>query len=127
MRAMEPMASILLVDDEPDVLASIQSDLAVAGFQSRAAQSAAEALELLRQRSFDAAIIDTALPDADGVALIDDFKALRPRMACILLAPGPSRETSLRALTAGALAFVVKPIQAEQITHIIQERRRHSL
>lgn len=121
------MATILLVDDEADRLASIQSDLAVAGIQSRVAQSGAEALELVRQRPFDAAIIDTTLPDSDGVALIDTFKALRPRMACILLAPEPSRETSLRALSAGALAYVVRPIPAEQITHIVQERLRHSL
>lgn len=121
------MASILLVVDEADVLTSIRTDLDVSGFQSRMAPTGAEALELVAQRHFDAAIIATTLPDTDGVALIDRFKALRPRMACILLAPEPSRETSLRALAAGALAYVVAPMPAEQITHIIQERRRHGL
>src|SRR5439155_25532919 len=120
------MATILLVDDEPEVLASIQADLAVAGFHSRVAWTGAEATELVRQRAFDAAVIDTGLPDGDGADLISLFKSLRPQMACILLTPAPSRETSLRALSDGALAYVIKPIRAEQITQIVRERRRHS-
>jgi anti-sigma B factor antagonist len=124
---VETMVSVLLVDDEPEVLASIQSDLAVAGFHSRVAWTGAEATELVRQRSFDLVVIDTGLPDVDGVELVSAFKALRPQLACIVLAPAASREASLRALSAGALAYVVKPIQAEQITHIVRERRRHTL
>src|SRR5262249_20542766 len=121
------MASILLVDDEPELLASIQADLAVAGFHSRVAWSGADATEQVRQRAFDAVVIDTGLPDADGAELVAIFKSLRPQMACIVLAPAPSREASLRALSDGAIAYVVKPIPAEQITHILRERRRHSM
>jgi anti-anti-sigma factor len=124
---VETMASILLVDDEPEVLASIQADLAVAGFHSRVAWTGAEATELVRQRPFDAAVIDTDLPDGDGAALIPLFRSLRPEMACVLLSPAPSRETSLRALSAGALAYVVRPIRAEQITQLVRELRRHHL
>jgi anti-sigma B factor antagonist len=124
---VETMASILLVDDEPELLASIQADLAVAGFHSRVAWTGADATEQVRQRAFDAAVIDTALPDTDGAELVSLFKSLRPQMACIVLTTTPSREASLRALSAGALAYVVKPIPAEQITHILRERRRHSL
>jgi anti-anti-sigma factor len=117
----------LLVDDEPEFLAALQADLAVAGLHSLVAWSAAEATELVRQRAFDAAVIDTGLPDGDGADLIAAFRALRPQMACILLTPTPSRETSLRALSEGALAYLVKPIPAGQITEIVRERRRQRM
>jgi anti-anti-sigma factor len=124
---VETIASILLVDAEPEVVAPIQAELAVAGFKSQVVGTACEALARVRQHAFDAAIVDTRLPDGDGLDLIASFKALRPEMACIMLAPEPSREESLRALVSGALAYVVRPLRAEAISAIIKERRRHSL
>jgi anti-sigma B factor antagonist len=124
---VETIASILLVDAEPDVVAPIQAELAVAGFKSHVAGTGREALEKVRQHAFDAAIVAARLPDGDGLDLIAPFKALRPEMALILLASEPSREESLRALVAGALAYVVRPLRAEAISALIKERRQHSL
>jgi anti-sigma B factor antagonist len=124
---VETIASILLVDAEPEVVAPIQAELAVAGFKSQVADTGREALELVRQHAFDAAIVATRLPDVDGLDLIAPFKALRPQIAVILLASEPSPEESLRALVSGALAYVVRPLRAEAISALIKERRRHSL
>jgi anti-sigma B factor antagonist len=124
---VEMIASILLVDGEPEVVAPIQAELAVAGFKSQVVDTGREALEQAQRHAFDAAIVDSRLPDGNGLDLIAAFKALRPEMACIILAPQPSCEESLRALVSGALAYIVRPLRAEAISAIIKERRQQSL
>jgi anti-sigma B factor antagonist len=124
---LETIPSVLLVDDEPDVLAALQAELSVTGLKAQLAGTSAEAMSWIRQRPFDAAIIDTQLPDGNGLDLIGPAKALRPEMACIMLTPQASPQDSLRALTSGALAYVVKPLRAETVAALVKERRQHQL
>ena len=124
---MEPMSSVLLVAREPASLEPVGAELAVAGLRTRSVTTFDEALAQAAARDYDVAIIAAEMPHPGGAELVERLKQVRPRMACIVVAPIPSREDALRALSAGALAYVAGPPQAEALAELVRERRRHDL
>jgi anti-sigma B factor antagonist len=124
---MEPMSSVLLVARESAELEPVGVELGVVGLRTRSVSSFDEALAQAAVRDFDVAIIAADMPHRGGAELVERLKQVRPGMACIVVAPNPSREDALRALAAGALAYVAGPPQAELLAEMVRERRRHAL
>jgi CheY-like chemotaxis protein len=84
------MASILVVDDEPDVAEAIQAVLEHAGFAVVVANSAARALEVLERREFDVVVTDVIMPKVNGLELIRRLRADHPRVRIIAISGGGS-------------------------------------
>jgi anti-sigma B factor antagonist len=124
---MEPMSSVLLVARDTAALEPVGVELAVAGLRTRAVMSYEEAVAQAAVREYDVAIIEAEMPQRGGAELVEQLKRVRPGMACIVVAPQPSREDALRALSAGALAYIAGPPQAEALAELVRERRRHVL
>jgi CheY-like chemotaxis protein len=76
---------VLVVDDQPRVLASMARCLRLAGFQVESAQSAKDALGLCEARSFDVVVLDFIMPGIDGVELLARIRKLRPLVRAIIL------------------------------------------
>lgn len=123
---MEAMPTVLLVAAEPAALEPVRAELAVAGLRTRSVVSAGEAAAEAEARPYEVAIIAA---DQSGLSaeLVVRLKQVRPTLACIVVAPEPSREEVLHALSAGALAYVSGPAQAESLVELVKERRRHTL
>jgi anti-sigma B factor antagonist len=121
------MSSVLLVAREPADLEPVGVELGVVGLRTRSVSTFEEALAQAAAREYDVAIIAAEMPSRGGAELVERLKQVRPGMACIVVAPDPSREDALRALAAGALAYVAGPPQAEVIAELVRERRRHVL
>jgi CheY-like chemotaxis protein len=88
--------------------------LRAAGYRILDATSAADAIRLSTLRTFDLALIDLALPDANGIDLCDTLKRLMPDLEVLLVstaAPSPAVEAS--ALAAGALACLKEPLASD--------------
>lgn len=103
---------ILLVDDEPDLLATYKSLLESAGFGVLCAGSAREALDLARRSRPDLVLSDVAMPEVDGRALTAQLKADRATAAIpIVLMSGAYKEEEDQAegLEAGADDYLPKP------------------
>jgi anti-anti-sigma factor len=124
---MEPMSSVLLVAREPAALEPVGAELAVGGLRTRSVSTSEEALAQAAAREYEVAIIASEMPQPGGADLVERLKQVRPGMACILVAPNPSREDALRALSAGAMAYVTGPPRAEALAEMVRERRRHAL
>jgi anti-sigma B factor antagonist len=124
---MEPMSSVLLVAREAATLEPVAVELAVAGLRTRAVATYEEAVAHAAARQYDVAIIEAEMPQRGGAELVERLKQVRPDMACIVVTPHPSREDALRALSAGALAYIVGPPHAEALAELVRERRRHAL
>lgn len=78
-------ATVLLVDDDEDVLGPAAQLLRTCGFEVVAARSAEEAMSLiLSSQRFDVLLTDYAMPDKDGVELIRDAQQMRPRLVGVL-------------------------------------------
>ncbi len=114
--AAEPVR-LLLVDDHPVVrkgLAQLidgESDMAVCG----EAETATEALAIVRQTEPDLAIIDISLKDSSGIELIKDLRARYPRLPVLVLSMHDESFYAERCLRAGAMGYVTKEEATETV------------
>lgn len=117
------MANLLIVDDDPVLLALLGKLLRQQGHSVTAADGGAEALAVAQAQCFDMVITDLMMPDMDGYALV---RELRAGSACadslILLVTfglhGPDPAT---ALAAGADAWAPKPLNAQRLAGLTSE------
>ena len=123
------LGSILVVDDEAAVRHSMTSWFRKDGYDVVAASNAAEALHLLRERTFDVVLLDIRMPGMDGMELQEHLHNVDPRIAVIMITAFASVDTAVRALKQGAFDYVTKPIDPDELSHLVQralEQRRLS-
>jgi len=108
------MATILVVDDEPQIVRALKVVLREAGFQAVPAETASEALDLAAVRPPQAAIIDLVLPDLDGVELTRRLREWSEMPILVLSAMG-EEEQKVRALEAGADDYITKPFGTREL------------
>ncbi len=118
--------SILLIDDSPTFVEELRAELVAAGYAVTIARSGEEGLQLAVSLRPAAVLIDQMLPGMDGPEVIRRLRAdvaLR-RLPCVLLTASEKREDELRALEAGADAFIQKhagaPIILAKLTAILR-------
>jgi len=112
--------SILVVDDEEVMRDVLQTLLAQAGYDVAVCESAAEALEMARRRSFDAAVVDVMLPDVGGLDLLEELRKLDSELVVLMVTAFASVETAIAAMKRGAFDYVTKPFKHEELLHILR-------
>ena len=117
---------VLVVEDEPSVLELLQNILEIEGFQVTTADSGRKALELLREKRFDTAVLDVALPDTNGFLLFNEIQKKHPRLArkVVFLTGVPFTEQSIQHMTNMGTAFLSKPIKPETLVGTLQALAR---
>jgi len=120
---------ILVIDDEPDARRMVRHLLEGSGAVVHAAESAAEARELITAESPDLLICDIGMPHEDGYSLIESIRALPhqrggavPAVALTAYARGDDRD---RALQAGFQRHLVKPVEAAELLGIVASLADH--
>lgn len=104
---------LLLVDDEPVIVATLHDALTRAGFAVTAAMRAEEAIEHARRTSYSLAILDYSLSDRNGLEVAASF--IQVQQPFMFLTAYSDESLVDRAVAAGALAYVVKPIDPSQL------------
>ena len=99
---------ILVVDDSQGARAVVSGALASVGYTTDVASSAAEAIEKLDATGADALVVDFSMPDADGVALVDEVRARFAELPIIMLSGVATDEDQGRARAAGVDVFLDK-------------------
>jgi two-component system cell cycle sensor histidine kinase/response regulator CckA len=109
---------VLIVDDDPAILALTSRVLTKCGYEAVLASGGRQALEIIADGTvIDVVLSDVVMPDIQGPALIEAMRKVAPRMACVLMsAYSPS---SLQ-LPRGVM-FLHKPFQSRQLTAAIEE------
>ncbi len=125
--AVNPIASVLVVDDEPDLRTLYELTLLREGHQVVAASDLAQARECLAQQRFDVLITDMRLPDGLGLELLHALNAeQRPEKSIVITAYG-SAENAVEALKIGAFDYLTKPVDLKQlraaVSAALQSRR----
>jgi len=115
----EPLR-ILLVDDQPDFTEVLAKRLVRRGMAVDEAEDGEEAMEMLEEGRYDAAVFDLRMPGVDGVQLLKVVKRQFPDMTIILLTGHGSVHDALRALEAGAFEFLSKPVSLETLEATIR-------
>jgi len=125
--ASERTGNILIVDDEFSVRDSLSSWFKKDGYNVKAADSASQALRVLDEQSFDVALLDIKMPGMDGMELHDRIRRIDPKLAVIMITAFASVDTAVRALKQGAFDYVTKPIDPDELSHLVlraMEQRR---
>ncbi|MDX6719194.1 MAG: two-component system, OmpR family, operon response regulator KdpE [Solirubrobacteraceae bacterium] len=123
---MSDRISVLVCDDEPQILRALRITLRDAGFDVTAATTAAEALDAAALRAPDAAILDLLLPDGDGIQITRRLREWSALPIIVLSAVG-EEEQKIRALQAGADDYVTKPFSPRELVarlHAVLRRAR---
>ena len=107
-------ARILVVDDEPNILATIAPLLGAQGYEVFSAMSGRAALEAVDRDKPDLIVLDLGLPDIDGVAVCVQVRQSSGIPILVLSARGAEGD-KVRALDAGADDYVTKPFGAEEL------------
>ena len=103
-----PIARILLVDDEPQLVRVLTPVLATVGYEVSVATNGADALKLLAQEGCDAVILDLGLPDFDGKAVIETIRSWSD-VPIVVLSARDIEQEKIASLDLGADDYVNKP------------------
>ena len=113
--ANEPRVRLLIVDDETGFADVVRKRMTRRGVDATTAASGEEAVQLLRQREFDVAIVDLKLEGMDGLEILKVFKLMAPEMPVLMLTGHGSEDARNEALKHGADGYLSKPIDFERL------------
>ncbi|MDR3557539.1 MAG: sigma-54 dependent transcriptional regulator [Syntrophobacteraceae bacterium] len=115
----EPV-SILIVDDEPSVRDSLMHWFVQEGYSVETAADALEALERMRDSSFDIVLLDIKMPGMDGIELQARLKEIDGQMAIIIMTAYASVDTAVQALKQGAYDYIAKPVDPDDLSRLVR-------
>lgn len=118
-------ARLLIVDDEPNVLATLQPILEGEGYTVDVAATVEEAKARLGE-SYDAVVTDLRLPDGDGMEVVDALRRERPGTPAIVLTGFASLESSVEALHRGVYDYLLKPCDVDELKSTVRRAVEHS-
>jgi len=113
---------VLIVDDDKSILRILTRIFQKQGFDAETAETGKEAEEKMNGGIYDVGIIDVKLPDVDGTDLLSRIHATKPNMVKIILTGFPSVDNGIKAMNVGADAYLVKPVQPEELLKIVKEK-----
>ncbi len=108
-------ASILLVDDEPQILQMVSGLLQDEGYEVLTANDGENGVRLVREDNPDLVLLDIALPGMDGLEVLQELKRVAPTLPVIMISAYGSVENAVRATRLGAYDFIEKPPHADKI------------
>jgi two-component system nitrogen regulation response regulator NtrX len=116
------MNHVLIVDDETEIRNTLESILREEGYAVTTSGTATEALELLRDASYDVVLLDIWLPDADGLDTLAEIRRLEsgnpPEV--IMISGHGTIESAVKATKLGAYDFLEKPLSTERTLILIR-------
>jgi K+-sensing histidine kinase KdpD len=116
---MKVNESILVVDDDLDFLEIIKRILENKGYQVDTAPSADRAISRLKERFYNATILDISLPDADGTELLPHILEIHQDIIAIMLTGHSSLQNAVKSLNRGAFAYLEKPLDPANLLSVI--------
>jgi two-component system, NtrC family, nitrogen regulation response regulator NtrX len=119
-------AHLLVVDDNPNTLASLSRAFRLAGYEATVCDNAARAAELIRTETFDLILTDVVMPGKSGLELLEDLKNAGVKTPTVVVSGQASIEMAVRATKLGALDFVEKPSSTDKLLVTIENALRLS-
>ena len=113
-------ANLLIVDDEPNTLASLSRAFRLAGHEAVVCDNAERALELAKSQPFDLIFSDVVMPGRDGLWLLEELKKQSVAAPVVMMSGQAHIEMAVQATRLGALDFLEKPITSEKLLLTIE-------
>src|SRR5579872_1863894 len=122
---MSAQGKLLIVDDELSVRDSLAKWFREEGYDVATAESANEALTRLAEQHWDVALVDIKMHGTDGIELQRRIHELDPDLMVIMMTGYASVETAVTALKNGAYDYVTKPLDPDEIAHLVKNALSH--
>lgn len=106
---------VLIVDDEKNILSLLQQYLEIEGIQSVGAENGLSAQRMLKERPYDAMLVDLKMPGMDGLQLIEWARGEGLHLPIIMMSAHGEIADAVTALKEGAQDYVVKPFDPEEL------------
>jgi len=116
---------LLIVDDELSVRDSLGKWFQEEGYDVVTAESASDALTRLAESKWDAALVDIKMHGTDGIELQKRMHEVDPELIVIMMTGYASVETAVAALKNGAYDYVTKPLDPDEISHLVKKALAH--
>jgi two-component system NtrC family response regulator len=119
---------ILVIDDEIDVGTFFRRLLKKKDYDVTVAVSGAQASEIIKETSFNVAMVDLKLPDADGLSLLQQIKTLQHNCEVIIMTGYSTTKVAVKAIQLGAFDYLEKPFEdIGEVERLIQKAAEYGL
>jgi nitrogen regulation protein NR(I) len=115
------MPTLLIVDDERNVLYALERGLRADGLRIVTAQSGTAGIELVHSQKPDAVLLDVRLPDRSGLDVLQELRQIDPKLPVIVMTTHGTAETAIEAMQRGAFDYILKPWDLEELTDLVEK------
>jgi DNA-binding NtrC family response regulator len=122
---MNSQGKLLIVDDEDVVRDSLKDWFSAEGYEITSACCGKEALSLIDDRDFDVALLDIKMPGMDGMEVQERLREADPELQIIIMTGYATVETAVQALKRGAWDYVTKPVDPDELAHLVTKAMEH--
>jgi NtrC-family two-component system response regulator AlgB len=112
--------SVLLVDDEPNILKTVTIGLEAAGYAVTAYLNPLQAVEAMREHVFDLAFFDLKMQPIDGLQLLRESRRLSPETTAVIMTAHGSVDSAVEAMKLGAYDYLQKPFEFTELQHFVE-------
>src|SRR5438093_666832 len=116
---MKELPRILLIEDDPAIVTSLQQILAADGYAVSLAKRGDDGLAIAQSQSFDVVVTDLKLPGLSGLELIRQLHTSKPRLPLILMTAHGTTETAIEATKFGAYDYLLKPFEMNELLELV--------
>ena len=120
MTAETPRYSVLVVEDNLDLVMGLQHMLRHDGYAVTVAGTVAGAIELVRAHRFNVIMLDLGLPDGDGLEVLKEAQRLDPSLPVVIVTAHIAQDRTVGSLAEGAFAYLTKPYALEELRHTLR-------
>ena len=118
---MEENRTILVVDDDDVLRMRLEKSFVRRGLVVFVASDFDSAIEQIRQYAPDLAVLDLKMPGKSGLELLKEFKSISPKTKIVILTGYGSITNAVEAVKLGAVNYVTKPADADDVLHAFNE------
>ncbi|MDD5528696.1 MAG: DNA-binding response regulator [bacterium] len=108
-------SSVLVVDDESEICKMLKTFFEEERYEVSYALTGKDAIKKLKERKFNAVLLDINLPDIEGTELIPVFKGIHPDIEVVMITGHSTKENAIRALNNNASHYIEKPFNLEEL------------
>lgn len=119
---MEPKAKILLLEDDSDLRSLLERILGYHDYEVTSVENGFEAIEAVKQNSFDLIVADIRVDGPDGIEVLSEAKRDRPDVGTLAVSGYSSLEDDARAERLGVGGFLRKPFETQRFLELVQQQ-----
>ena len=104
-----PKERVLIVDDEKNIVSSLQEILTDEGYEIVTAEDGLDALEVVQSEPPDLVLLDIWIPGMDGIEVLQAIKTYHPEIEVLVMSGHGTIDTAVKATKLGAVGYLMKP------------------